>query len=254
VADADLILFERYRRSRAESARDELVRRYLPLAHWLTARYAAPASRDDMFQVACLGLLEAIDRFDPARRCAFASFAIPTITGELKHYLRDKAWIVRIPRRQQDLALKAENAIERLEGTLGREPSLTRVASEVSSTAEDVGRALSAMSACRTTSLDGGWEDAGDDGETLGGRVGFVDAGYGRTEQRLVLRQLLSTLPEREREIVRLRFDEDLTQQQIAERIGVSQMHVSRLLRRCLKKLRTAAEECTSPLAELTAG
>jgi RNA polymerase sigma-B factor len=238
MADADLILFDRY----------------LPLARWLTARYAAPASRDDMFQVACLGLLDAIERFDPARRCAFASFAIPTITGAIKHYLRDKAWIVRIPRAQHDLGLKAENAIKRLEGTLGGEASLTRVASEVNSTAEDVGRALASMSACRAVSLDSGWEDAGDDGETLGSRLGFVDAGYGRTEQRLVLRQLLSTLPEREREIVRLRFDEDMTQQQIAERIGVSQMQVSRLLRRCLKQLRAAAEESASPLAELAAG
>jgi RNA polymerase sigma-B factor len=254
VADADAILFERYRRSRAEGARDELVRRYLPLARWLAARHAAPASRDDMFQVACLGLLEAIDRFDPARRCAFTSFAIPTITGEIKHYLRDKAWIVRTPRSQHELGVKAEHAIKRLEGTLGREPSLSRVASEVNSTAEDVGRALAAMSACRTASLDSGWGDAGDGSETLGSRLGFIDAGYGRTEQRMVLRQLLSTLPERERELVRLRFDEDLTQQQIAERIGVSQMHVSRLLRRCLKQLRVAAEESASRSAELTAG
>jgi RNA polymerase sigma-B factor len=254
VANADVILFARYRRSRAEAARDELVQRYLPLARRLTMRYAAPASREDIFQVACMGLLEAIDRFDPARRCAFASFAIPTITGEIKHYLRDKAWIVRMPRAQHDLGLKAENATERLEGTLGREPSLSRLASELNSNTEDVGTALAAMSACRVASLDAGWDDAGDDGDTLGSHLGIVDAGYAGVEQRALLRELLSVLPVREREIVRLRFEEDLTQQQIAERVGVSQMHVSRLLRRCMKQLRAAAEESALPSAELAAG
>jgi RNA polymerase sigma-B factor len=254
VADADVILFDRYRRSRAEAARDELVQRYLPLARWLTTRYAARASREDIFQVACLGLLEAIDRFDPARRCAFASFAIPTITGEIKHYLRDKAWIVRMPRAQHDLGLKAESTTERLEDTRGREPPLSRLASELNSNTEDVAAALAAMSACRVASLDSGWEDACDDGDTLGSHLGIVDAGYGVVEQRALLRELLNILPQREREIVRLRFEEDLTQQQIGERVGVSQMQVSRLLRRCMKKLRAAAEESALPLAELAAG
>jgi RNA polymerase sigma-B factor len=254
VAVADVTLFDRYRRLRAEDARDELVRRYLPLARWLTARYAAPASREDIFQVACLGLLEAIDRFDPARRCAFASFAIPTITGEIKHYLRDKTWVVRLPRSQQDLGLKAERTTEQLEGMLGREPSLSRLASELKASTDDVGTALAAMSACRVASLDCGWEDACDDGDTLGSCLGIVDAGYVRVEQRAVLRELLTILPEREREIVRLRFEEDLTQQQIAERIGVSQMQISRLLRRCIKELRAAAEESALPLGELAAG
>jgi RNA polymerase sigma-B factor len=254
VEDADVILFDRYRCSRAEAARDELVQRYLPLARWLTTRYAARASREDIFQVACLGLLEAIDRFDPARRCAFASFAIPTITGEIKHYLRDKAWIVRIPRAQHELGLKAESTSRRLETTLGREPSLSRLASELNADTEDVGTALAAMSACRVASLDSGWEDAGEDGDTLGSHLGIVDAGYGAAEQRALLGELLNILPVREREIVRLRFEEDLTQQQIGERVGVSQMQVSRLLRRCMEQLRAAAEESALPLGELAAG
>jgi RNA polymerase sigma-B factor len=243
VREADAVLFERYRHSRAPADRNALVERYLPLARRLAMRYAAPASREDIFQVACLGLVEAVDRYDPDRRCAFSTFAVPTIVGEIKHYLRDKAWLIRVPRSQHELGLKLEVAADRLARRLGAEPSVGRLAEEVGASADDVRRAQRAMRACRVASLDSGWEDGEEDSDTLGDRMGTLDSGYGRAEQRVVLRRLLSALPERDRRILWLRYQEDLTQQEIGRRVGISQMQVSRILQQCVARLRDAADQ-----------
>jgi RNA polymerase sigma-B factor len=236
------VLFERYRRSGKAADREAIVVRYLPLARRLAARYVrAGQPFDDLFQVACVGLIQAVDRFDPERPSAFSTFAVPTIVGELKRYFRDKSWVVRVPRPQQELGLKAERAAEELSGRLGRWPSIPELADALGAGHEEVLEALAAISACRPVSLEAPVTDDEEGGETVGDTLGGNDGGYGRAEQRAVLDGLLGDLSTRDREIVRLRFEDDLTQQQIADRVGVSQMQVSRILSRSLPRLRVRA-------------
>jgi RNA polymerase sigma-B factor len=236
------LLFERYRASGRPTDREAIVLRYLPLARRLAARYVrAGQPFDDLFQVACVGLIQAVDRFDPDRPSAFSTYAVPTIVGELKRYFRDKSWVVRVPRPQQELGLKAERAAEHLSGRLGRWPTIPELADMLGATDEEVLDALAAITACRPVSLEAPVTEDEDGGETVGDTIGGPDGGYGRAEHRVVLDGLLNDLSSRDREIVRLRFEEDLTQQQIADRVGVSQMQVSRILSRSLPRLRVRA-------------
>jgi RNA polymerase sigma-B factor len=242
-ARADRLLFARYVDDRDPTTRDAVVERFMPLARQLAARYQRPEEPfDDVFQVACFGLVKAVDRFDVDRGVAFSSYAVPTITGEIKRHFRDRAWSVRVPRDLQDLALRVERVIGELTRDLGRQPSVDDVASVMDIEPEDVLEAMQASSAYRATSLDtprAGGED--EPGQTLGDTVGVLEEGYGRAEQRAMLADLMSSLTVRERQVVTLRFEHDLTQAAIGDRIGVSQMQVSRVLRQAIAKLRVLA-------------
>jgi RNA polymerase sigma-B factor len=244
----DRRLFERYLDEQDPTDRDAVVERFLPLARQLAARYQRPEEPfDDVYQVACFGLVKAVDRFDVTRGVAFSSYAVPTITGEIKRHFRDRAWSVRVPRDLQDLALRVERVIGDLTRELGRQPSVDEVAAVTDAEPEDVLEAMQASSAYRATSLDMP-RAAGDDepGATLGDTVGVVEDGYGRAEQRAMLDELMRSLTMRERQVVTLRFEHDLTQAAIGERIGVSQMQVSRVLRHAIAKLRTLAESAAA--------
>jgi RNA polymerase sigma-B factor len=242
-ARADRRLFGRYVDDRDPTDRDAVVERFLPLARQLAARYQRPEEPfDDVYQVACFALLKAVDRFDLDRGVAFSSYAVPTITGEIKRHFRDRAWSVRVPRDLQDLALRVERVIGDLTRDLGRQPSVDEVAAVTDTDPEDVLEAMQASNAHRATSLDmprAGGDD--EPGATLGDTVPVVEDGYGRAEQRAMLDNLMRSLTAREREVVWLRFEHDLTQAAIGERIGVSQMQVSRVLRQAVAKLRVLA-------------
>ena len=215
-----------------------VVGRFLPLARQLAAGYARTnESFDDLFQVACLGLVNAVDRFDSTRGIAFSSYAVPTILGELKRYFRDKTWSVRVPRDLQELGLGVERAGERLTARLGRPPTVDEVADAVGAAREAVLEAREALGAYHAGSLEESRSGRADDDPLLS-VLGCDEDGYDRVEQRVLLDGMLRRLTRRERDIVRLRFVDDLTQTMIAEEVGLSQMQVSRVLRRSLDRLR----------------
>jgi RNA polymerase sigma-B factor len=217
--------------------RDTVVARFLPLARQLAAGYAHTSeSFDDLFQVACLGLVNAVDRFDSTRGVAFSSYAVPTILGELKRHLRDKAWSVRVPRDLQELGLGVQRAGERLTAELGRAPTVDEVAEAVGAAREGVLEARGALSAYHAGSLEE--SRSGRDDNPLLSVLGCDEQGYDGVEQRVLLDSMLGCLTRRERDVVRLRFVDDLTQTMIAKEVGLSQMQVSRVLRRSLDRLR----------------
>ncbi len=189
--------------------------RFLPLARQLARRYQRGGEPlDDLVQVASLGLLKAIDRFDPSRETAFSSFAVPTILGELKRHFRDKGWSVRVPRDLQELAVKLEPVGEELARELGRAATLAEIAQRTGSTVEQVLEAREAASAYRAVSLDRPREDD-EDGDGIGAAFGIEDTGFANAEDSATIERLMRVLSEREREILRLRFAEDLTQAEI---------------------------------------
>jgi RNA polymerase sigma-B factor len=240
----DRELFLRHQRDRDPAAREALVERFLPLARQLARRYQrAEEPLEDLIQVAALGLIKAIDRFNPDRDVAFSSYAVPTILGELKRHFRDRTWAVRVPRDLQELALKVDRAVSELSRESHRSPSVTQISQRVGASEEQVLEALEASGAYRATSFDaprpGGDEDLGD---SLGDAVGLLDTGFGLAEDRATLDRLMQSIGPREREVLRLRFVEDMTQAEIGEHIGVSQMQISRLIRQSLARLRAAAE------------
>jgi RNA polymerase sigma-B factor len=244
-ARADRRLFDRFVDARDPLDRDAVVERFMPLARQIAARYQRPEEPfDDIFQVACYGLVKAVDRFDVERGVAFSSYAVPTITGEIKRHFRDRAWAVRVPRDLQELALRVERVSAELTRDLGRAPSVDEVARALDVEAEDVLEAMQAATAYRATSLDTP-RASGDQepGASLGDTVGRTEDGYHRAEQRALLADLMRSLSDREREVIRLRFEADLTQAQIGEIVGVSQMQVSRVLRHAIAKLRVLARQ-----------
>jgi RNA polymerase sigma-B factor len=241
-ARADRALLERAH-SGDQDARGALVERFLPLARQLARRYQRGGEPlDDLVQVASLGLLKAIDRFDPSRETAFSSFAVPTILGELKRHFRDRGWSVRVPRDLQELAVKLEPVSEGLTRELGRAPTPAEIAKRTGTTVEQVLEAREAASAYRAVSLDRPREED-EEGDGLGAAYGIEDPGFSLAEDSATIERLMRVLSEREREVLRLRFAEDLTQAEIGERIGVSQMHVSRIIRQAVNRLRDAAEQ-----------
>jgi RNA polymerase sigma-B factor len=218
--------------------REELIARFLPLARKLARRYAgAREPLDDLVQVASLGLVKAVDRFDPDRGIAFTSFAVPTILGELKRYFRDLGWSVHVPRGAQEMALKVEQARQRLVSRSGRSPSVRELAEYLEWSIEDVLDALEAGSAHHSVSLDAPTDDGEGEIGTLGSSLGSDDEHYESAEDRLTIATAARQLSERERRVLYLRFIEDLTQTQIAAQVGVSQMQVSRILRRAIAQL-----------------
>jgi RNA polymerase sigma-B factor len=239
---ADRALLERAHRG-DQDAREQLVQRFLPLARQLARRYQRGGEAlDDLIQVASLGLLKAIDRFDPARTTAFSSFAVPTILGELKRHFRDKGWSVRVPRDLQELAVKLEPTTEALSREIGRVPTTAELAERLGVTAEQLLEAREAASAYRAVSLDRPREDD-DEGDGIGAAFGVEDSGFSEAEDAATVEHLMRALTDREREVLRLRFAEDLTQAEIGTRIGVSQMHVSRIIRQAIAQLQHAVEE-----------
>jgi RNA polymerase sigma-B factor len=232
-------LLRRWRDHGDEQARERVVALMLPLARSLARRYANKGEPlDDLEQVASLGLLKAIDRFDLSRDVRFATYAVPTIAGELKRHFRDRAWMMRVPRDVQELSSRVSHARERLVHDLGRGPTVAELARVLGADEERVLEAIAAAQAYRTLSLD---EPFGDGSGPLEA-IGCDDDGYERAEARAMLEPGLGGLPDREREILRLRFFEGLTQREIADRIGISQMHVSRLIRRTVDHLRNGIE------------
>ncbi len=226
---------------RQRTRRERLIEHHMPLARRLAARYRnSGESLDDLVQVACLGLIKAIDRYDPDAG-PFPRFAVPTITGELKRHFRDKGWSMRVPRDLQERAMSVGDAVDHLATELGRSPTPRDVADFTRLSLEDVLEAMDAASAYTPMSLDSPQPGSdGDDDHALVNHLGDEDPGYGMAELRPTVAPAVRALPRREREILRLRFVEDLTQTEIADQVGISQMHVSRLLRRSLDKLTRA--------------
>jgi RNA polymerase sigma-B factor len=241
--DHDVAALTHYAQTHDPELRERLVRRYLPLARYAANQYArGPEPFDDLLQVACLGLLKAIDRFDPERQSAFSSYALPTMSGELRRHFRDRGWAVRPPRDLLEQALQVERAAGGLQRALGRAPTVSEIAAETRLDAETVLDARQALAARTFTSLSAPTGDAEDGEETiLDRRFGIVDDGYEIAEQRALLAPLLARLPHRERRILRLRYEQDLTQSEIGELVGLSQMHISRVIRSSLEQLRSVA-------------
>ncbi|MCB0970788.1 MAG: SigB/SigF/SigG family RNA polymerase sigma factor [Acidimicrobiales bacterium] len=233
-------LFAHYHRTRDLAARDELVVSHLRLALHLARRFANRGiSLDDLEQVASLGLLQAIDRYDPARGVEFSSFATPTITGELKRHFRDRGWAVRVPRRVQELHVRLNTLVPELSQELGRSPSIGELARAARATDEEVLEAMEAAQAYRSHSLTA---RPADDEDPVPDAPAVDDVGLSAAEDRLLADELLEKLPPRDQLLLRLHYLEDMTQQQIAERLGISQMQVSRTLRRAIAELRWRAE------------
>jgi RNA polymerase sigma-B factor len=225
-------------------AREALIERFLPLARSIARRYESSGEPlEDLVQVASLALVKAVDRYDPSRGNAFSSFAVPTIAGELKRHFRDRTWTVRPPRDLQELTIKVERVTTELWQRNDRAPTVADLAAELGLDEEHILEALHARTARGRLSLDA--PTGGDDGErpALGDVLGSVDGGYDQAESRTLLDRLLATVSARDREVIRLRFEEDLTQAEIGERLGVSQMQVSRIVRQTLAQLRHVADQ-----------
>jgi RNA polymerase sigma-B factor len=240
----DVLLLRRYARTRDPQLREQLVHRYMPLARYAASQYRhGPEPFEDLVQVASLGLLKAIERYDPVRGAAFSSYALPTMSGELRRHFRDRSWAVRPPRDLQEAALAVERATEALGRELGHAPTIDDLAKRTGLDAEAVLEAREALSARLSTSLSAPVHGSEGDELDLGSRLGTDDDGFQTAEHRATIGALTKALTPREREIVRLRFEEDLTQSEIGQAVGLSQMHVSRVLRQAIDKLRAAARE-----------
>jgi RNA polymerase sigma-B factor len=236
-------LLERYHRERDPAVQAELVERFLPLARRLASRYRSGGEpMDDLVQVASMGLVKAIERFDPERGASFSSYAVPTILGELKRHFRDQGWAVHVPRELQERAALAERAVAKLTAEHGRAPSVSEIAARLELGAEEVLEAMDAAGAYRAVSLDIPKRAEDDAGMPVAETIGEEEPGYDVVEYGAAIEDTLEDMPERDREVLRLRFVEDLTQTEIADRIGVSQMHVSRIIRRAVERLRREVE------------
>jgi RNA polymerase sigma-B factor len=238
-ADRERMLLRRYHRLGDTRARDVLAEEMLPLARALAGRYAGRGEPlDDLVQVACVGIMKAIEGFDIERDVRFSSYATPTVLGEIKRHFRDKTWAVRVPRGTQELQLRVAKARDELTNRLGRSPTVIELSKHIDASFEDVLSTIQSADARRARSFD---EPIGED-STLADAIGASDPELGRAEIRVLIDGALDVLTPRDREILRLRFEEDLTQTEISRHIGVSQMQVSRLIRQALARLRMDIE------------
>lgn len=225
---------------RRAAVRDELVTINLPLVHYLARRFRERGEpHDDLVQVGTIGLIKAVDRFDPDRGVEFSTYATPTVVGEIKRHFRDKGWSVRVPRRLQEMRMAIGKATAELSQSLGRSPTVRELAAHLEVSEDDVLDGIESAQAYSTLSIDGSGSDA-DDAPALMDTLGTDDSALENVEYRETLRPLLAALPERERQIILLRFFHNKTQSEIADEVGVSQMHVSRLLVKSLGTLRGA--------------
>jgi RNA polymerase sigma-B factor len=243
--DAEKQLFLQYHRTGSRRDRDALIERFMPLARSLARRYRrGPEPLEDLEQVASLALLRAVEGFDPTRGLAFSSYAVPSIAGALKRHYRDFGWSVRMPRDLQELALRIDRFNDEAWATNGSAPTATEIAEKAGVSVEAVVEAREAHLALRADSLDQPLRSTEDDaGASLLDTIGSSDGDYDRAFDRVVLDSLLATLDERDRTIVRLYYREELTQSEIGERLGLSQMHISRLLRQATAQLVAAAQD-----------
>jgi RNA polymerase sigma-B factor len=234
----ELAAFRQLRATGDRALRNQLAESYRGLAIALARRFERRGEPlDDLIQVALLGILKAVERFDPERGLPFATFATPTVLGELKRHFRDTTWAVKVPRDTKELHLRVGAALDSFHAEHGRAPTLRELAARLQVNEEHLIEALEAGAAYRPASLDAPVASAQGGRTELSATVGNDDPEMGRAEARLAVERLLATLPERERKIVELRFFHDLTQSQIAEQVGISQMHVSRLLRQSVATL-----------------
>jgi RNA polymerase sigma-B factor len=232
-------LFRRFKRAREPAVRDALIERFMPLARHLARRYPAGAEREDVVQVASLALVKAVDRFDPDQGSAFASFATPTILGEIKRYFRDFGWPVHVPRDLQELAVKVERTSTELTSTLGRAPTPAELANDLGTDVEHVLEALASDTAHRPIALDQpGREDADEPPRAV---AATEEHGFAEVEDAFAVDSLLDRLAARDRLIVELRFRDDMLQREIAALLGISQMQVSRVLTRSIAALQQHA-------------
>ncbi len=240
-------LLRRFAQTRDPVVREELARRFMPLVRRLASRYRGGREPlEDLVQVASLGLVKALDRFDPDRGVAFTTYAAPTILGELRRHFRDRGWSVHVPRDLQERIAKVEKATAELPTKLGRAPSVRELAERLSLSEEDVLEAMEAGAAHHAVSIDALQRTEDSEGVSIVDRLGETDPGFDTVEYGVAIKDVLGDLSERDRTVLHLRFVEDLTQTQIADRIGVSQMHVSRILRSTLQQLRSQVVETES--------
>jgi RNA polymerase sigma-B factor len=235
-------LFERLARDRDMAARDALMRHFLPLSRQLARRYVGRQDGDDLEQVAAIGLLKAIDRFDPDRGVTFSTFAVPTILGELKRYLRDSGWSVHVPRSVQELVLRVERVSVDLVGELGRAPTPAELADRIDAPVERVVEAVHAATARYAVSLDQPWSLPDDDSPRRTHELPTTDLGFETVEDAEQLDGLLRILSARDRLILELRFRHDQQQAKIADIVGTSQIQVSRTIRRAVERLHAVAD------------
>ncbi|GAA3293118.1 RNA polymerase sigma factor SigF [Streptomyces cinereospinus] len=225
-----------------DALRDEVVEAWLPMADRLAGRFRSRGeSHEDLRQVAALGLVKAVDRYDPARGHAFESYAVPTITGEIKRHFRDHLWTLHVPRRVQDLRSRVRAAVQELSAGdragSGGQPGVAEIAEQAGLSEEDVRAGLEALESLSALSLDAELP-GGTDGYALGDTLGAADPALDTVVDRAAVRPRLAALPERERAILYMRFFRDMTQSRIAEQLGISQMHVSRLINRSCHRVR----------------
>ena len=229
-------LFRRYREEGDEEAREQLIMNHLNLVRFLAAKFKNKGEPlDDLIQVGTVGLIKAIDRFDTSRDLEFTTYATPTILGEIKRHFRDKGWSVRVPRRLQELSAKVNKATDELTKDLQRSPSVSEIAECLSVSVDEVLEAMESSSAYNSVPLEGGSSD--EDAPSVIDRYASEDAGLASADDRMVIEETIRDFSPREQEVIRMRFAEGLTQVEIANQLGISQVQVSRLLRRTLKKL-----------------
>jgi RNA polymerase sigma-B factor len=230
-------LLDSYKRNGDTAARDRLIEEMLPLVRALAARYSGRGEAvEDLVQVGAIGLIKAIDRFDPERGVELSTYAVPTVVGEIRRHFRDKAWALHVPRRLKELNQQLAALLDDLTAELGRSPTIDELAEAAGADVEEVLEALESSHAYATRSLSAPLDDAGDG--TLADTLAQEEMGYAKVEQGTIVETGLTALDPRERRIVELRFYEGLTQSQIAAEVGISQMHVSRLLRHALETMR----------------
>jgi len=233
--DSERRLFARFAVDHSPATRDAIVAQFMPLARKLAWRYRDVDDIEDLQQIAAIGLLKAINRFEPRRGLAFSTLAFPTILGELRRHLRDRGWSVRPPRDIQTLAARVDRDTSALHAALGRSPTVSEIAARAESTVEQIVEVLQAATARRALSLDHSRND--DDARTRGLEIAIDETGFLETENAMLLDSLMRHLPQRERRVLNLRFQEDLTQTQIGEILGMTQMQVSRTIRAALERL-----------------
>lgn len=231
-------LFRRFKQGGDEEAREQLIVSHLNLVRFLASKFKNRGeSLEDLVQVGTIGLIKAIDRFDPERGLEFTTYATPTIMGEIKRHFRDKGWSVRVPRRLQELSAKVNRTNDELTNQLQRSPSVAEIAEHLDVSVDEVLEAMESSSAYSSVPLEGGGSSDDDEAPSVIDRYATEDADLAASDDRIVLEEAIADFSPREQDVIRMRFVEGLTQVEIAERLGVSQVQVSRLLRRTLRRI-----------------
>lgn len=231
-------LFRQYKATGDPEVRDQLIVSHLNLVRFLASKFKNRGEPlDDLIQVGTIGLIKAIDRFDPSRGLEFTTYATPTILGEIKRHFRDKGWSVRVPRRLQELSAKVNQANDELTNELSRSPSVEEIAKRVGASVDDVLEAMESSSAYSSVPLEGGGSSDDDDALSVIDHYATEDENLAASDDRIVLEDAIRDFSPREKDVIRMRFFEGMTQVEIAERLGISQVQVSRLLRRTLRRV-----------------